>query len=84
MACGFVLFVLLVVIAHGQSQTLNELRRLNLESSPPVKYEYLFEIISKPLNSEYLNDKASQGWIFDQYILSSNGGLFYIIFKRPL
>ena len=92
MVCGFVLFVLLVVIAHGQSQTLNELRRLNLESSPqgspPVKYEYFIETtvqIQHPDISKYLNDKGSQGWILVQYSMSTNSGKIYqIIFKRPL
>ena len=86
--CGFVLFILLIVIAHGQSQTANELRRLNLESSPQVKYEYLVERVNSvdgQLDSKYLNDKASQGWILDQYTLSTNWNQFaIIIFKRPL
>ena len=92
--CGFVLFVLLIVIAHGQSQTANELRRLNLESSPQVKYEYLVESASNPrdngqLDSKYLNDKASQGWILDQFGLCIRTPSVYgceanLIFKRPL
>jgi len=90
--CGFVLFVLLIVIAHGQNQTANELRRLNLESSPQVKYEYLVERVSNPrdngqLDSKYLNDKASQGWILDQFGLGIRTPYGYeanLIFKRPL
>jgi len=90
--CGFVLFVLLIVIAHGQNQTANELRRLNLESSPQVKYEYLVESASNPrdngqLDSKYLNDKASQGWILDQFGLGIKTAYGYeakLIFKRPL
>ena len=85
--CGFVLFILLIVIAHGQSQTANELRRLNLESSPQVKYEYLVaRAVSIPADSsKYLNDLASQGWILDQYTLSTSWNQFaIIIFKRPL
>ena len=90
--CGSVLFVLLIVIAHGQSQTANELRRSNLESSPQVKYEYLVERVSNPrdngqLDSKYLNDKASQGWILDQFGLGIRTPYGYeanLIFKRPL
>ena len=93
--CGFVLFILLIVIAHGQSQTANELRRLNLESSPQVKYEYLVQRVSDgqppsydgQLDSKYLNDKASQGWILDQFGLGIKTAYGYeakLIFKRPL
>ena len=89
---GFLLIVLLIFIAHGQSQTANELRRSNLESSPQVKYEYLVERVNSvdgQLDSKYLNDKASQGWILDQFGLCIRTPSVYgceanLIFKRPL
>tara|TARA_Y100000746_G_C15035294_1_gene257113 strand:+ start:86 stop:445 length:360 start_codon:yes stop_codon:yes gene_type:complete len=90
---GFVLFVLLIVIAHGQSQTTNELRRLNLASSPQVKYEYLVEWVKLAcwncdgdgyLNSGYLNDKNTQGWIFDEFVWDADRLRYVCVFKRPL
>ena len=91
--CGSVLFVLLIVIAHGQSQTTNELRRLNLASSPQVKYEYLVEWVKLAcwncdgdgfLNSGYLNDKNTQGWIFHEFVWDADRLRYVCVFKRPL